>query len=202
MNTNTQHNKKKNTGFTIIETMVAVFVLTMALVALLTLTANSTFNSRYAKNEIIANYLLEEAVDYIRNERDTIAFQNKAGGTWVSFLNKYGWGNGTAPDVCFLPDGCYISVSDVAPIATLCASSPSFGVAKCPVFSFDENGFTNFYNYDPTLPPSNFKRKIFMKLDQTKNSGEELDITVTVEWLNGNLVRSRSLQSSLLNWQL
>jgi hypothetical protein len=33
------------------------------------------------------------------------------------------------------------------------------------------------------------------------NRTDEVDVKVTVEWLNGNLVRSRSLVTSLLNWQ-
>ena len=30
---------------------------------------------------------------------------------------------------------------------------------------------------------------------------DQLDITVSVEWLNGTLVRSKTLKTSLLNWQ-
>ena len=195
-------NTNLNKGFTIVETMVAVFVLTMALAALLTVTADSVFNARYAKNEITANYLLEEAADFIRNERDTIAFQNNSGGDWVSFLNKYGWGNGTAPDTCFLASGCYVDIIEPGAAPMLCTDAPSWGTSSCPIMGFnDADASKNFYNYTAGSDKSIFNREIKMKLDQTKNGGEELDVSIRIEWLNGNLVRSRTLNMSLLNWQ-
>ncbi len=33
------------------------------------------------------------------------------------------------------------------------------------------------------------------------NGASELDIKVNIEWQNGNLVRSKSLNFSLLDWQ-
>lgn len=198
------------------ETMVAVFILTVTLASLLTIVTNSIFDSRYARNEIIANYLLQEAVDSIRNNRDTIAFQHyddgSGAGDWAKFLNKYGYNNGSNSDTCFVSDlststsGCYIDPLDNSKIPLTCSSSGDFGSSDCPVLSFDSNATNNtFYTYavkDTSgnfLPKSNFKRQIAMKISD--NNPDELDVRVTLEWLNGSLLRSRSLQLSLLNWQ-
>jgi len=183
-------------GFTLIETMVAVFILTTSLVSMLSLTTSSLFASKYANNEITASYLLQEAVDYIRNDRDSLAFQQTdyVGGGWSAFIAKYNTGG------CFSVDGCYIEVAKTISNINTCAVSPAWGTLHCPVLKYDASASStshNFYNY-VSVKDSNFNRKIKMK--QNLSNPDEIDITITVEWLNGSIVRSRSLRSSLLNW--
>ncbi len=192
------YNKSNSTetGFTLVETMVAVFILTIALTSLIGLTSRSLFMARYSRNEITANYLLQGAVDYIRNQRDSVAFQQKfSGGDWTKFLTNFGYPS----NKCFSANGCYFNVNKSPnPIIKDCNSTPSFGKLKCPILFYDPNAIKNsFYNYT-TGNSSNFNRKIFLKINS--QNPDELYITITVEWLNGSLVRSRSLNSSLLNW--
>jgi prepilin-type N-terminal cleavage/methylation domain-containing protein len=202
-----KNNLKFKKGFTLVEAMVAIFILTVALSAMLGLTANSVFDARYARNEIVANYLLQEAADYIRNDRDTIAFQHNGGGDWTSFLNKYGYNNGVGSNTCFvlssaLPtstDGCYLEPADAIPVPSLCNTSPVFGSSRCPLLYFDPDAINNdFYNYHGTGTESNFKRQILMSI--SPSNPDELWVKVNLEWKNGNLVKSRSLQLSLLKW--
>lgn len=63
---------KKQQGFTLIETLIAVFILTLTIGGLLTLAANGYFSVRYARNQIVANNLLQESLEYIRNSRDLL----------------------------------------------------------------------------------------------------------------------------------
>lgn len=214
------HTLQTNKGFTLIETMIAVFVLTAALAGFFSLLSRSLFSARYARNEITANYLLQEAVDYIRNDRDTVAFQQaSAGGGWVNFLNRYGYNSGAGSDTCFTNTtnfataaGCYfepaLSMTVSTPLATIpitsCSTPPDFGTIQCPVFNYDANAtvHNDFYTYDNShsLPATKFKRQVVMLVNPS-SAGDELDVKVTVEWQNGNLTRSKSLVISLLNWQ-
>src|ERR1035437_640976 len=97
---------KKNKGFTLVETMFAIYILTFTIVGLMTVVANSLFAARYAKDEITANYLLQEAVDYIRNDRDSTVFLGSGSGTttnnWNNFFGKY--------SSCSDPNGCYFDI--------------------------------------------------------------------------------------------
>ncbi len=190
------YNKQNNKGFTLIETMVAVFILTVAMVSLLGLISTSLFNARYSNNEIVANYLVQEAIDYIRNDRDTTAFQQASnpGGGWTNFKNKY--------NNCLSANGCQIdtTLNDVS----VCNSTPSSGSSiRCKTFYYNEQpavgGFYTYTNVGNSLPISNFKRQITMSTDSS-NGNDELDIKVTVEWKNGTLIKSRSSRVSLLNW--
>jgi type II secretory pathway pseudopilin PulG len=189
-------NKQKNKGFTLVETMIAVFILVVALNGLLGLIASSLFSARYAKNDITANYLIQEALDYIRNDRDTVAFQRYGGGDWASFQTKYS-NNG-----CFSGTGCYMEPSLNTISACSGAIGGGFGSIGCPVFKYDEAATNkDFYTYQNVGVNSNFKRQVTMVVNPTINNPDEIDIKVTVEWLNGSLVRSRSSRISLLNWQ-
>ena len=190
-------NSLKNRGFTLIETMVAVLILSTSLTSLLTLTSSSLFAAKYANNEITANYLLQEAVDYIRNDRDSIVFQQRNNGdatsvSWNIFLAKYGYINST----CFSPDGCYLDITE----------QNSFNVIRsctspCTLMYFDPAAnHKEFYTYSTDFGlASSFRRKITMRINPTNIN--ELLFTVTVDWKNGNLSRSRSLNESILNWQ-
>jgi prepilin-type N-terminal cleavage/methylation domain-containing protein len=202
--------KTYNKGFTLVETLVAIFILTIALNAFFGIIATSLFSARYAQNEITANYLLQEVVDYVRNDRDTYAFQKigDVDGGWVNFLSKYGYGGGPSLELCFVPfssnGGCEIEPADTNPLTqVISCSTPTtgdFGTQSCRRLNYDENAVNkNFYTYKNDGVPVNFKRQVIMSVNPGRP--DELDIRVTVEWKNGNLVRSRSLQVSLLNWQ-
>lgn len=192
---------KNNKGFTLLETLVAIFIMTIAFTALLSMMSTSMFSARYANNEITATYLAQEAIDYIRNDRDTTAFQ---GGNWVQFLNHYG--STLSSTNCFSArDACTIEVAEPDPtIAVIpCLSM----LRKCSVpLLYEEDTATSgrFYTYasSSTAVPTNFRRTVNMELGNIVNGiPEELDITVTIDWFNGSVARSQKLKASLLKWQ-
>ncbi len=194
---------QKNKGFTLIETMIAVFILAAAISAILGLISSSFYSARYAKNELTANYLIQEVADYIRADRDSIAFQqiaNPSGG-WNNFLSKYG--NSSSGTVCFSAKGCEIEPANtISSNINACSTVPTWGTINCKVLNYDESAtYKDFYTYQNIGTTSNFKRSVNLSINPTINNPDELDITITVEWLNGNLVRSRTLHTSLLNWK-
>jgi prepilin-type N-terminal cleavage/methylation domain-containing protein len=209
MNTkNRQINKglvlNKTRGFTLVEAIIAIFILSISVTSMLGLTASSFSSARYANNEITANYLLQEAIDSVRNSRDTIAFQEKNnGGGWAAFLNRYGYPSNTK---CFSTNGCVISIDRYSPdsqdtseeIKTCNQSNPSFGEIRCPSLVYDEDGSSgSFYNQSSDTTLSNFKRQVRM----TVGDSDKVTVVATVEWKNGNSVKSRSLETVLLNWK-
>lgn len=186
-------------GFTIVEAMVAIFILSVSVATMLGITASSAASARYANNEITANYLLQEAVDSIRNSRDTMVFQN--GKTWDEFLNRYGYSGGSN---CFSESGCilYIDIFDPANIneGDDVKSCSSTGI--CPNLSYDDEiNYKTFYNYTSGYE-SPFKRTVNMSVDNADNP-DQLKVTVKVDWYNGNETNKRSqfLTFYLLNWQ-
>lgn len=191
-------NKQK--GFTLLETLVAIFILLLALNSLFTLTTSNFFAAKYAKNESTGIYLAQEAIDYIRNDRDTTAFQNH---DWNTFLSHYG--DYATLTECYSSDGCAIDASNWDSPAMLGSILPSVLDCSplCPAFSLEDNSNLGlYYTYDQSRPATQrsttIKRKVELSL---ANSGEELQIKVTVEWLNGEISRSVVTRASLLKWQ-
>ncbi|MFA5773742.1 MAG: type II secretion system protein [Candidatus Paceibacterota bacterium] len=186
-------------GFTLVETMFAVLILTFTIVGLMTVVANSLFAARYARDEITVNYLLQEVVDYVRNDRDTTVFL-ESGGNWNTFLEKY--------DNCSSQNGCYFDVLNLTlgDIKSCLYSSTGNG---CPFLYYDESANdTPFYTNDDNLGnigegeipkvKTNFKRKIII---QNASNPDEINVIVKVDWKNGGKEVTRSLSTSLMNWQ-
>jgi Tfp pilus assembly protein PilV len=195
-----KYKKQRNKGFTIVEAMVAIFILTVSVSSMLGITASSAASARYANNEITANYLLQEAIDSIRNSRDTIAFQTKDGtGGWDKFLQRYG----SPLDKCFSTGGCYLSMDIFKTEDTTTNSSDVSNCGtSCPYLKYDDTGGHLFYNYTGG-DTSEFKRTVNMK----EITPDEVKVTATLEWTNGDnsntrsTLRTQTLTVYLLNWQ-
>jgi Tfp pilus assembly protein PilV len=76
--------QKKNNGFTLVETLVAVTIFTFAILALMSVLASGISNTNYAKQKMTASYLAQEGVEYLRNIRDTHVLYDGSSG-WVNF---------------------------------------------------------------------------------------------------------------------
>lgn len=183
-------NIQKNKGFTLLETLVAVFILLLVLNSAFTLMSSNLFGARYTKNQMTAEYLLQEVVDYIRNDRDTyIQHQD-----WNGFLNKYKLVNGSNGSV--VNSYCIIDVSPLNRIAN-CSNAP-----LDPIFLTYDDSNTNgsYYTTQAGITGSkltNFKRDVELTLVGT----DEVYVTVNITWVEGSSTRTRKLKSSLMNWQ-
>ena len=181
----------KMSGFTIIETLVAVFILSLAITSFMGLTSRSLMASRYARNEIIANYLAQEAADYIRNQRDELAFMG--GGDWSTFINYF---NQNSTKTCFSAQGCYLKIYDIS--ADKVITCPEGG---CPLLDYRDEG-SSFYYYGESnnSVDSIFKRTITMEDGSGDIGSKEIYVSVRIDWKNGGADKSKVLNFSLSDW--
>src|SRR3989338_9606391 len=63
-------NMKRYTGFTLIETLVAVTILTFAVVGPMFTASRSIVAAQLANDQITASYLAQEGIEYVREVRD------------------------------------------------------------------------------------------------------------------------------------
>lgn len=190
-------------GFTLIETLVAILILSMTVGALLTLAAGGFYSVRYGRNQIIANNLLQESLEYVRNSRDTLFLQ---GGDWQAWLQtlsvdsqgqQVAIGGGGASTGCFGASGCYVDpYTATAPIKA-CSGA-------CPAVSYYAD--QSFYGYNGTYPFSgnetvttSYVRTITVK--KSLLDPDQVVVTGVISWLDGQSTK-RLMQSIVIaNWK-
>lgn len=167
---------KTNKGFTLIETFVAISVLLLALVGPLTIATRGLTSAAFARDQIAAYYLSQEAIELIRNKRDN------------NFLNSFFWTTGLS--ACFTASGCFADSANIDPIFAQCSSS------GCPVLR--RSTTKGFYTYVPGSETafSPFTRTI--KMEQI--SDNEVSVSVVISWRTGVLTKTFTIEDSLFNW--
>lgn len=209
---------KKEKGFTLVETLVAITVLLLSIAAPLTIAAQALFSAYYARDSITAYYLAEEAIEYVKNGRDT-TFLNDVLNESVPVAGNTNWllgfENCIDNGIDFV--GCYVDATkpfnpySVTDAVQSCTAS---GLTECPPLnhcvSTADNVDTGLWGYGSipctgTPEVSKFTRKVVIT-PQENIAGltEEAIITVTVTWLGRGYVsgvQSFVLTGAMLNWE-
>jgi len=193
-------NKNIHKGFTLVETLAAILVLTIAIAGPLTIAQKGLQISLISKDQNTAFNLAQDAVEYLRFARDTncLAAGVSAGGCPAA---QWLVGNGTGLTVnltpCISANGTKACLVDsYVNTVTACSGNP----CTTPL-NYDSTGI-NAFSYTVGTP-SIFTRTVQIQNDPTCTTTcnpNEADITVTVSW-NDPLNHSVSVSESLYDWQ-
>lgn len=158
-------------GFTLIETLVAVSVLLVSLAGPLSIAAQSLQSAYYARDQITAFYLAQEAVEYVRAVRD----QNYlSGAAWLSGLES-----------C-VDAACAVDFPNFA--HQVCSGS-------CPVMLLgNTTGLFNLVSGTPSI----YRRTL--EIDTIPGTVDEVTVRVRVEWQSIRIDRSFEIHEQLFNW--
>ncbi len=192
----------KQRGFTLIETLIAIFLLTLTIGALLQLAAGGFYSVRYARNQLVANTLLQESLEYMHNSRDTASIAGADWQTWLtSFsVNENGTPLGGTDQGCFTRNGCTVDPYTLAAHVKACASTCA------PITFFTGSGLYGYANGTYPLingqsytsgTDTSYVRTMTMQL----NSPDQMTVTATVSWLNGSASKTVSQSVLLTKWR-
>ncbi len=180
-------------GFTLVETLVAISIFTMSILASMVILAGGISNTTSAKQKIIGAYLGQEGIEYIHNLRDTYMLFDPLGGQsgWTAFKNKLASGGCNQSNGCYFDDQNLDYSNQSQPITGItivgCGSS-------CTPLLY--NSSTGRYNYVVGGTASGFTRKI-----ETATIGnDELKVTSTVSWRQGSNTASVTFSENLFDW--
>ena len=164
-------------GFTLVETLVSLFILSIALTGAFTVISSNLRTAHFIQHSFIANGLAQEGLEVVRNLRDSDWF------TGAEF-GSLGSDDGEA-----MADGTYQVQWNSASLLSL-ANNPALS----------KNPDNPFYDYDGSVPTI-FTRTV--ELTRTVNlSGEvaSLKITVKVSWPDAQGSKEISATEHLFNW--
>ena len=162
-------------GFTLIETLVAIAVLLTAIAGPLTIASKGLSSAALARDQISASALAQEAIEYVRWKRDT---NQLAGQAWLAGL-----------DTCTAPNSCILDATKLDSTAfTTC-------VGICSALRY--NTTSGFFTYSASDQLPAFTRTIQL----TSLGTDEVRITVSVSWESPTGVHTLTVREGMLNWQ-
>lgn len=183
-----RQNPIKRSGFTLLETMVAIAILLVAVVAPISLIGDSLSNLYYARDQMIAVNLAQEGIEMVRQVRDS---EKLNGNTFASAL----------------PLGNYDYVVDpYSFFSTSGVSGIKAGLISCP--SCSDSGKAIVFDSTLGLYRQNFpsgSATPFGRVVNISSNGlgsDERRVTSTVTWRTGNKLGSIVVEEYLFDWSL
>jgi len=173
----------KEQGFTLVESLIAISILMLAIAGPLVAVSNAISQSGYARDQVTAFYLAQDAVEYLRNLRDTNVLGQQE---WDATMKSYF-------DTDFALD---TTQNDPTNAFLTCAG----GCANVHPMYYDVP--TGEYIYQQTNQnqqlPSIYTRTIHL----TQVSAKEIAIQVTISWQPAILTTPKTftIQEDITNW--
>ena len=193
---------KKNTllkkqGFSLIETLIAVSILMIAIVGPLSLVQAGLFSSIHQRNQVTATYLAQEAVEYIKNLRDTSFYENY--GDYTKWLDRPS--DQSLITIC-AGTGCYVDPHGGLKLTSssndvFVQSISSTGFLPLMQATSTDGVFT--YGYGTNGTPSIYERVV--KLEPIGGGMDEVKVSVTINWKDNNMPRSYTVRENIYNYQ-
>ncbi|KND50366.1 MAG: putative Type IV pilus pilin [Parcubacteria bacterium C7867-007] len=169
---------KARPGFTLVETLVAIAILTISIAGPYYSIYKAVQTTYIARDKLIATSLAQEGAEYVRNVRDSNFLYNIA-----NISSPVNWMYTLTP--CRgVGVKCTIDVTGFEP-PTVCAST-------CAPLNLTTS---NLYSYN-TGTPTRYTRSVNI----TDVSAAEVTVTVTVTWKTASVDNSLVVTQHLYNW--
>lgn len=185
--TNKRISNTKKYGFTLVESLVAISILSMSIAATFTAVQSSLQNSSIAKDQTTAYYLAQEAVEIIKNKRDQNALYNIGGfsNTWLTGMSA------NPADPCYFGKVCRVDATEVSP-NDIVYCGMSFD--SCPVLNKEASGLFRYIGGTPTI----FKRGVQLR---EVVPGVEVEVKVNISWTSRWGPKSFEITENIFNRQ-
>ncbi|OGG47249.1 hypothetical protein A2671_02220 [Candidatus Kaiserbacteria bacterium RIFCSPHIGHO2_01_FULL_49_13] len=170
-------------GFSLLETIVAIAVLSLAVAGPLSVVSNALKSAIYAKAEISAIHLAQEGIEVVRNLRDTNVL---SGAPWLNLID---------PSPC-TSIGCDIQINPSTGAYTLRACA-ALSNESCELNYDSVLGLYNHEGQSATNKPSPFARTIRIRHLNDIESAVEVSVT----WRTSIVTQTFTVRDNLLNWQ-
>lgn len=187
-------------GFTLIETLVAIAILTLSVAGPLLIASRALISAQLAQQQLTASNLAQEGVEYVQLIRDDeylTAYQSSLNDTSIN-ATKVGWANFlSAISSCSSPASCTMDdpTSSLPPALKSCSSNQN---GTCTPLYVGSNGvYTQSSSIGNTETP--YTRTI--QVSPITPTNTEAIVTSIVTWSFHNHSYSISINDHLTAWQ-
>jgi len=191
--------KKNQSGFSMIETLVAIFILLIAVTGPMVFAQNALQSAFYARDQITAFYLAQDAIEYVKNRRDHNMLDNVGTGPnrWLNGLSDCVNASGFETNSCSIDT---VNGTNGEGVVTSCNFGGTVGcLGDTPEndvhLLVDSNGYFNTNSGDDSL----FSREIYItEIDP----GKEAEIVVRIRWSSHGTIGYREITvvENFYNW--
>ena len=188
-----------NAGFTLVETLLAVSLLSIAITAPMVLTMQALTSAYYARDQITASHLAQEGLEAVHAIRDkqilTIATTDQGESESIDLF-------GALEDYAVSDDPFKIDATEDEDGAISDCEDDCDGDSEEDALRTDGR----LYGYDEDWTPTNFIRKMtvcYVQDDGTCGTGEtdEIQVTVTMYWHTSSYQqRTFEIKENLYRW--
>lgn len=183
---------QKQSGFTLVEMLVAVSLLLMVIVGPMAITAKASKSASFASEQVQAFFLAQEGLELAQSERDRLLLQNinnegSYPNPWADFTNTT---SGTFAK-CYGSSGCSLVWSADGGDYNKKVIVGDCGSSGCKLY-YNKNDVRSKFTYDSSgAEPTPFTRKIFFKSSGTA----AVEVISTVTWRTGSILAEQKVLS-------
>lgn len=182
-------------GFTLVETLVAVLLLSIAIAGPLTIASKGLTATLVAKDQFTGFFLAQDAVEYVRFLRDSACLAAASGpsgcpsNVWLSGLGA-----------CVSTDGsakCYFdSLGSQPDVPTACSGT-------CPTLRYDPTNRYFNYNAAVGVTGQRYIRTVSIQNNPGGATPDEALVTVSITWsdIAGVTRVPITIRESIFRWQ-
>jgi prepilin-type N-terminal cleavage/methylation domain-containing protein len=184
------YKKRLNGGFTLIETLVAIFILLIAVTGPLAVAQSGLRAAFLSRDQTTAFYLAQDAFEYVKNVRDgniLATINGNSPGDWLYYLRES----------CEPIYGCTVDTTvpyDPSDAIESCVGD-AIGCNKENPLKFNTTNKTFGFGGDED---SIFTRKVFI----TETENREAEVLVEISWTTSESlgIRTISVRENIFNW--
>ena len=182
-------------GFTLVEALVAISILMIAIVSPMTIAQNGLSSAMYAREEMVGQFLAQDALEYIKNTRDKIGYFNTDKVDSSLSVEVVDWLRGGDPTDISSLSPCMTAIG--CEIDTIENTVSPFG-NKPLLFAENSSEKLGTYSYKTGGNVTNYKRVI--TITESSHLGIQALVSVKVSW-TGKAVGSYDLRTYIFNFR-